>query len=218
MFKFSNISYRIMCEICSKLTMEASDVILISLLCFVVAVVVVVVVCLLLFFCWFWTSFSSRIHVKTVNKSFQPLSIFCHNEHYLRCYIGLEWNIVTWSTKLWGMGGKFHGLEKMWKRHPPRCPKNIFPEVFRTKLFAFSIKWTKWNQYQFIDVDYGFAINFCILCLVKTHNHFWKLTYKVKYIDQINGGLINYHFFQKFEGIRIFLSNIVRIQEKWLQT
>ena len=35
----------------------------------------------------------------------------------------------------------------------PRCPKNTFPKVFCNEFFAFNTKWTKWSQYQFIDVQ-----------------------------------------------------------------
>ena len=41
--------------------------------------------------------------------------------------------------------GNLHDLEKIWKTHPPRCPKNIFPKVFRIKFFVFNIKWTNWS-------------------------------------------------------------------------
>ena len=50
--------------------------------------------------------------------------------------------------------------------------------------------------YQIIDMDCGFVMNFCVVYLVKPHNHFvkcniiQKLPYKVKYISQINESLI----------------------------
>ena len=54
---------------------------------------------------------------------------------HLRCCIELEY-ILTWSTKvLKGIGGKLYDLEKIWKIHPPRCPKNTFPEVFHPLRF-----------------------------------------------------------------------------------
>ena len=65
---------------------------------------------------------------------------FCLKKLHLRCCIGLELNILTWSTKvLKGIGSKPSDLELIWKIHPPRSPKNIFPEVFH----PFNIKWTK---------------------------------------------------------------------------
>ena len=86
---------------------------------------------------------SSRICVTKVNKSFQPLSIFCLKKFHLRFCIGLVFNILTWSAKvLKHIRGKLYDLEKIWKTHPPRCPKNTFPEVFRIECFVFNIKWT----------------------------------------------------------------------------
>ena len=62
------------------------------------------------------------------------------------------------------------------------------------KLFAFNIKWTRCSQYQLIDVDCGTVINtkdaklfdFIELNIIQTVAH------KIKYIGQINGGLIRY--------------------------
>ena len=123
----------------------------------------------------------SKNHVTTVNETFQPLPIFCHKELHLRCCIGLELNIVTWSTKiLKGIGGgNLHDLVKIWKTHPPRCPKNAFPEVFRITFFAFSVKWTKLSWYQFIDVCCVFTINFCVVCLVNIWFHQTQLNSKI---------------------------------------
>ena len=71
------------------------------------------------------------------------------------------------------------------------------------------MKWTKLRQYQFIDMDCGFVINFCgifrkgaeqfdfIRC-----NLIQKSAYKVKYISQISGGLFfassRLRFFKEF--------------------
>ena len=56
---------------------------------------------------------------------------FCLTKLHLRCCIGLELNILTWSTKvLKGIGGNPYDLEKIWKIHPPRSPKNTFPPKF----------------------------------------------------------------------------------------
>ena len=61
---------------------------------------------------------------------------FCLKKLSLRCCIGLELNILTWSTKvLKGIGGKPYNLEKIWKIHPPRCAKTTFPEVFHPLRF-----------------------------------------------------------------------------------
>ena len=61
---------------------------------------------------------------------------FCLTKLHLRCCIGLELNILTWSTKvLKGIGGNPYDLEKIWKIHPPRCPKNTFSKVFHPLSF-----------------------------------------------------------------------------------
>ena len=44
------------------------------------------------------------------------------------------------------------------------------------------------------------------------HNVIQKLTYKVKFISQINGGLL-FHVFQKFDN-KIFLDSIVNSMER----
>ena len=44
-------------------------------------------------------TFKTKLFETTV-KSFQPLLIFCYKENHLRCYIGLELNIVTWFKKI----------------------------------------------------------------------------------------------------------------------
>ena len=58
-------------------------------------------------------------------------------------------------------------------------------------------KWTKWSQYQFIYMDCGFVINFCSIFSKGTepfdffkHNVIRKSACKVKYISQINRGLM----------------------------
>ena len=61
---------------------------------------------------------------------------FCLTKFYLRCCIRLELNILTWFTKvLKGIGGNHNNLEKIWKIHPPICPKNTFPKVFHPLRF-----------------------------------------------------------------------------------
>ena len=39
--------------------------------------------------------FKTKLFVTSLSNRFQPLCIFCHKELYLRCFIGLELNIVT---------------------------------------------------------------------------------------------------------------------------
>ena len=83
-------------------------------------------------------TFKTMLYETAVN-SFDPLLIFCHKELHLRCCIGLELNIVAWSTKiLKAIGGLLSitecNLRKIWKNHPPKCLKSNFPEVFYFKL------------------------------------------------------------------------------------
>ena len=73
-------------------------------------------------------TFKAELYVTTVN-SLQPLPVFCHKGLHLRCHIGLELNIATWSTKtLKAIRG--HPLHDWDETHPPRCPKNNFPDTF----------------------------------------------------------------------------------------
>ena len=129
------------------------------------------------FFCWVWTfkyrteyfialikiylcfrvesrspvTFKAKLSVTTFNKVSSYYLIFCNKELRPRCCIGLELNIVTWSTTILKDIGTPPMIEcnlgKIWKTHSPRCTKNTFPEFFRIKLsfFAFKIKWTKWS-------------------------------------------------------------------------
>ena len=85
-----------------------------------------------------------ELYVTTVNNSFQSLPIFCHKEIHLAGYIGHDLNILKWSTRiLKDIGGdQVHPSENT---HIPRCPKNLFPEVLRSRFFTFNIKWTEWS-------------------------------------------------------------------------
>ena len=81
-----------------------------------------------------------KLYVLTVNNSFQPLapSFMLHRG---------ELNNVTWSTKNSKRNQVLPPtpliiectLGKIWKTHPPRCPKNRFLEVFHIKYFAFTL-------------------------------------------------------------------------------
>ena len=54
------------------------------------------------------------------------------------------------------------------KNHLPRCPKNTFPKVFHLELTFLHLISNGLSQ-SLIDGD--FIINFCVIYLVKTHNH-----------------------------------------------
>ena len=45
-------------------------------------------------------TFKTKFYVTSANNSFQSLPNFCHKEFHLWCCIGLELNIVTWSTNI----------------------------------------------------------------------------------------------------------------------
>ena len=82
---------------------------------------------------------------------------FCLKKLHLRCCIGLELNILTWSTKVIKViGVNLYDLEKTWKILPPRCPKNTFPNVFQPLSLLHLIS----NGLNRVDVDCGLFINF----------------------------------------------------------
>ena len=103
----------------------------------------------------------------------------------------------------------------------PRFLKNIFSEVFHSKFLAINIKWTKWGQH--LQLDCGFAINAFVAYLVKTQqsidfikpNVNW--THKVKYINQINGGLIMFSHNKKLKNIFFKLDQLWTIFTESLQ-
>ena len=45
-------------------------------------------------------TFKMKLSITTVNNSFHLCHIFCYKELHLKCCIGLELNIVTWSTRI----------------------------------------------------------------------------------------------------------------------
>ena len=124
---------------------------------------------MLFFFCWLWTfkcqmehfialeylsmhlrikprdsvKFKMKLYITTVINSFQPLSIFCHTELHLKCCIGLELNITTWSTKILksikGITMIDCNLGKIWKTHSPRGHKNISRDFLHYVLCTLSI-------------------------------------------------------------------------------
>ena len=114
----------------------------------------------------------SRTMIITICDSFLFCfyNYFCLTKLHLRCCIGLELNILTWSTKvLKGIGGNPYDLFI----HLDPLKTNFHPSFSPIKFFAFNIKWTKQSYYHLIDVDCGFVINFCIVCLVKADKTIW---------------------------------------------
>ena len=47
-------------------------------------------------------TFKSKLCVKAVNNSFQPLPIFCHKDVHVGCSILLKLDIVTSTKRYWG--------------------------------------------------------------------------------------------------------------------
>ena len=67
---------------------------------------------------------------------FYCCNYFCLKKLRLRYCIRHELNILTWSTKVVkDIGSKPYDLEKIWKIHFPRCPKNTFADVFQPLSF-----------------------------------------------------------------------------------
>ena len=106
LLEFSSNNSRINCKICSKLTLETPDVVLVYLLLTLNIFDIFdmpdgILYCLNLNVSMgFKVGFRSRItfktkfYVTTVNNSFQQLPIFCHKKLHLRCCTKFEWNIV----------------------------------------------------------------------------------------------------------------------------
>ena len=45
--------------------------------------------------------FPAKLYLFNISQQqFSGINLFCHEELHLRCYIELELNIVTWSTKI----------------------------------------------------------------------------------------------------------------------
>ena len=94
-------------------------------------------------------TFKRELSVTTVNNGFQHFLFFCPKELHLRCCIGFELNIVTWSTEIQGgirvsrgsSNDQVQSLENM-KNSLSRYSKNSFPVVFHINLLnANSTKW-----------------------------------------------------------------------------
>ena len=79
------------------------------------------------------------LSVTTVSNSFQLFPIFCLKELHLRCCIGLELNIVTWSTKIQVVSGYQGGPEKLTLLDPQKIHFQIF---FTLTLYMPTIKWS----------------------------------------------------------------------------
>ena len=81
-------------------------------------------------------TFKTKLFVTTVNNSFQPLA-----PSKMLCRAWIEYcNMIQKNSKKYQVSPPLPhsrivecNLEKIWKTHPPRCPKNTFPEVFHIK-------------------------------------------------------------------------------------
>ena len=116
-----------------------------------------------------------------------------------------------------------HDFKKIWKTHPPKCPKTTLSEVFRLKLSYLHLISNGINE-SIIHLDYGFVINFLYsIYLIKAHSHLiqkfiiQKLVYKVKWISQINGGLFMFLGnlrIRFFKWVGSIVNNMERINTK----
>ena len=79
-------------------------------------------------------------------------------------------------------------LGKIWKTNSPRYPENTFPEVFCIRLSFLHLLSNRLNE----DCGFFYKVLWSIISKGKQPfdfikpNIIWKLTYKVKYISQIN--------------------------------
>ena len=129
----------------------------------------------------------------TVDSSQQqfPAIITCHQKLHLRWYIGLELNFVKWSTKiLKGFGG-----------HPPSWSSAVLKKYEkRTLLDALKIHFQR-----FFTLNYGYDVFSKAtkpFDFIKP-NVIQKFDNKLKYISEINEGLIMF-FFPGNSRIRLF--------------
>ena len=110
-------------------------------------------------------------------------------------------------------------LGKIWNTHSLRCPKNTFPEVFYIFFFhlisnglngvsinSLTLLWLYYKYLRNIFSKGTQTFNFM------KPNVIWKLSYRVKYINKINGDF-RFHVFWKFKN-KIFLNSIVNNMEK----
>ena len=93
-----------------------------------------------------------------------------------------------------------HDSEKIWKTHLPRCPQKYISSGFLPQMnsFAFNIKWNNW-----VNHWHRWWLYYKFLCSIFSkgkqsfdfikRNVIRKLAYKVKYINQINVGLIMFY-------------------------
>ena len=81
-------------------------------------------------------TFKMKLYVLTVNNSFQPLapSFMLHRGNWLM------WHDPQNSKRNRGSPPTSLIIQctlgKIWKTHPPRCPKTRFPKVFHITYFA----------------------------------------------------------------------------------
>ena len=84
-------------------------------------------------------TFKTRLYGTTVKTVSSRYLFFVRKNSILYVAEGLNW-ILYYNRK---SSKSYQGtlltiqcnLEKIWKTHPPRCPKNTFPEILRIKCF-----------------------------------------------------------------------------------
>ena len=91
-------------------------------------------------------TFKTKLFVTTANH-FQPLPIFVIESSILGPGIGLELNVVTWSTRIM-IGFEDHLLpshywKQTWEKNEKLTLLDELVDVFNIKFFAFNIKLAK---------------------------------------------------------------------------
>ena len=98
-------------------------------------------------------TFKMKFYATTVNNSFQSLTIFGHGKLHLRCCIGFELNIVTWSMKiLKGSGRAPLRSSAVLRKYEILTLLNVL-KIHSQSFFAWCfLESTKWSYYQLTDI------------------------------------------------------------------
>ena len=118
-------------------------------------------------------TFKTKLYIKTVNNSFQPLAIFGHKDLHLWYCTGLELNTATFTKILKGIGGGIpmteYNLGKIWKTDPPRRPKKCISRGFLHEVLSNGLNRVNTNSLTYVDCVA--IINISAVYLAKTHYH-----------------------------------------------
>ena len=128
-------------------------------------------------------------------------------------------NIYKNFEKYWGLTPMIEcNLGKMWKTRSPRCPKNTFPKFFALRFLRLISNGLNgvninslWLCYKFLCRIFSKSkqpIDFIKPNVIR------KLAYKVKYISQINEGLIMFYWIFENKNFLNYLHSIERINTR----